>query len=133
MTVAELIPQIDRLNGQTISVVGYLSRCEVNSCPLYRNKAEADDVDRSMAAMRAALAAGATDVSGFGFPDHPALGLGQGSSFAFFDTRATFYANSYVVITGRVTNECRVEGKPVCFDRSNDVEPSAIRAAITPS
>ena len=133
MTIAELIPQIDRQNGQMVSVVGYLSRCEVYSCRLYRNKTESEDVDRSMSAVRAALASGATDVSGFAFPDHPVLGIGTGSWFGFFDLRATFYANSYVVITGRVTNNCRFEGRSACFDREPDLEPSAIRAVIARS
>ncbi|WP_176472918.1 hypothetical protein [Sphingomonas lenta] len=131
MTVAEVISQIDRLNGQTVSVVGYLSRCEPNSCPLYRNKAEADEVDRSMSAMRAALDAGVSDVSGFDFPDHPALGIGKGSRFSLFDMRASFFTNGYVVITGTVSNICYSDGV-ACLDRRSDLKPSAIWAAATP-
>lgn len=95
-TVEEFIAQIDQLNGQTVMVTGYLGECEALSCMLYRNKAESDEVDRAMSAMRAALADGATDVSGFPFPDHPSVSIGPGSQFSFFDLRAYFYENGYV-------------------------------------
>ena len=132
ITVEEFIAQIDQLNGQTVSVTGYISECQANSCSLYRNKAESDEVDRAMSVMRAALAEGATDVSGLPFPSHPAVSIGSGSRFYFFDFRASFYANSYVVITGQASNRCYVEGM-ACFDRAADLEPIAIRAASAPS
>ena len=131
--VDEFITQIDRLNGQTVSVIGYISECEVLSCGLYRNKAESDEVDRAMSAIRAALAEGATDVSGFPFPNNPVVSIGTGSRFSFFDLRASFYANSYVVITGQASNQCLSEGRSVCYDRAADLEPMAIRSASAPS
>ncbi|SIO20509.1 hypothetical protein SAMN02745824_3343 [Parasphingorhabdus marina DSM 22363] len=124
--VDEFITQIDRLNGQTVSVIGYISECEVLSCRLYRNKAESDEVDNAMSVIRAALAEGATDVSGFPFPNHPSVSIGTGPRFSFFDLRASFYANSYVVITGKATSHCRSEGR-FCFDRAVDLDPIAIR------
>jgi hypothetical protein len=131
ITVEEFITQIDRLNGQTVSVTGYISECQGYNCLLYRNKAESDEVDRAMSAKRAALAEGATDVSGFPVPSHPAVSIGAGSRFSFFDLRASFYANSYVVITGQASNLCYAEGM-ACFDRAADLEPIAIQAASTP-
>jgi len=128
LTVDQVISQIDLLNGRTVSVVGYLSECESNSCRLYRNKAEADEVDRAMTAIRAASEAGSKDVSGFPFPNHPALGIGSGSRYSFFDLRASFFAKGHVVITGKVSNACRSKNV-ICFDRSSELEPSAIRAA----
>ncbi len=128
ITVEEFINQIDQLNGQTVSVTGYISECQVYSCPLYRNKAESDEVDRAMSAMRAALDEGATDVSGFPFPNHPAVSIGTGSRFSFFDWRASFYSNSYVVITGQASNQCYSEGRRSCFDRAADLKPFSIRA-----
>lgn len=128
LTVDHVISQIDLLNGRTVSVVGYLAECEANSCRLYRNKAEADDVGRAMTAMRKALDAGSKDVSGFPFPNHPALGIGSGPRYSFFDLRASFFANGHVVITGKVSNACRSKNV-ACFDRSSELEPSAIRAA----
>ena len=131
-TVEEFIAQIDQLNGQTVMVTGYLGECEALSCMLYRNKAESDDVDRAMSDMRAALEEGATDVSGFPFPDHPFVSIGPGSQFSFFDLRAYFYANGYVVITGEATNQCRSKNQ-FCFDRVGDLLPSSIRSAPAPS
>lgn len=133
ITVEEFITQIDRLNGQTVSVAGYISECQVYSCGLYRNKAESDEVDRAMSAMRAALAEGATDVSGFPFPNHPVVSIGTGSRISFFDLRVSFYANSYVVITGQASNQCLSEGRRSCFDRAEDLDPIAIRSASAPS
>lgn len=130
-TVEEFIAQIDELNGQTVVVTGYLGECEALSCMLYRNKAESDDVDRAMSDIRAALDKGATDVSGFPFPDHPSVSIGPSQS-SFFDLRAYFYANGYVVITGESTNQCRSKNT-ACFDRVGDLQPISIRSASAPS
>ncbi len=132
ITVDEFISEIDRLNGRTVTVTGYLGECEGHSCRLYRNKAESDEVDRAMTDMQAALAEGVTDVSGFPFPNHPAVSIGTGSKFSFFDLRARFYADSYVAITGQATNQCRSEGW-ACLDRASDLEPTSIRSASAPS
>jgi hypothetical protein len=125
ITVDEFITDIDRLNGRTVSVTGYLGECYANSCRLYRNKAESDDVDRSMSAMRAALDEGATDVSGFPFPSHPAVSIGPGSGV--FDVLTYFYAGGYVVVTGKASSRCRSEGR-ICFDRVGDIDPVTIRS-----
>lgn len=132
ITVDEFITQIDRLNGQTVRVTGYISECEINSCILYRNKAESDEVDRAMSVRRAAHEEGAKDVSGLPFPNHPAISIGPGSRFSFFDMRASFYAKSYVEIAGQATDRCRSKGV-ICFDRVGDLEPIAIRSASAPS
>lgn len=132
LAVKEFLAQIDQLNGQTVTVTGYLGECGALSCMLYRNKAESDDVDRAMAKMRAALVEGATDVSGFPFPDHPSVSIGPGSKSSFFDWRAYFYANGYVVITGEATNQCRSRNT-MCFDRVGDLQPISIRSASGPS
>ena len=130
-TVEEFIAKIDQLNGQTVRVTGYLGECEALSCMLYRNKADSDDVDRAMADIRAALDEGATDVSGFPFPDHPSVSIGPGSEFSFFDLRAYFYAGGYVVITGEATNRCRSRNV-MCFDRVGDIQPASIHLASRP-
>lgn len=112
-------------------VTGYIGECEALSCVLYRNKSEADEVDRAMSVIRAALTKGATDVSGLPFPNHPFVSIGPQSKFSFFDLRAYFYANSYVVITGRANDQCRTKGW-TCFDRAGDLEPISIRSASAP-
>ena len=132
LTVEEFIAQINQLNGQSVMVTGYLGECEALSCMLYRNKAESDDADRAMSDIRAALDEGATDVSGYPFPDHPSVSIGTGSQSSFFDLRAYFYKDGYVVITGEATNQCR-SGNTMCFDRGGDLLPYSIRSASAPS
>jgi hypothetical protein len=130
VTVDEFIGQVDRLDGQTVSVIGYLGECYELSCLLYRSKQESDDVDRAMSAMRGALDKGATDVSGFEYPDHPAVSIGPGSQF--FDMLTWFYADGYVVVTGKASNRCRSKDH-FCFDRVGDLDPVTIRSASAPS
>lgn len=130
VTVDEFIARIDRLDGQTVSVTGYLGECQGYSCRLYRNEAESADADRAMSDIRAALEEGATDVSGFPYPNHSAVSIGKGSDI--FELRAYFYADSYVVITGKATNQCR-SGVLACFDRAGDLEPIGIGSVPAPS
>lgn len=132
ITVDQAISQIDALNGRTASIVGYLGECDVYNCALFRNKSEHDEAQRAMAAMRAALDAGVTDVSGFKYPSHPFLSVGTGSPLTFFDMQAAFLSRSYVEITGTVSNRCRSHGVS-CLDRASELEPIAIRAASAPS
>ncbi len=124
LTVEELIPRIEELNGETVSVAGYLSKCGGYDCILYRTKADADEWNRFMAALRANRQPA--------FPDLPTLGVGSGTNFDF-DAKAAPFTNSHVVITGTVTNECRFEGKFACTDRGPDIKPTAIRAAGSPT
>ena len=131
ITVDEFLAQIDQLNGQTVAVTGYLGECEPLSCMLYRNEAESKAVDRAMTVMRAAIEEGATDVSGFSFPNHPSISIGPGAQNSFFDWRASLYADGYVVITGEATNQCRSETS-LCFDRVGDLQPASIRSASAP-
>ena len=127
LTVDELLPRIDQLNGETVRVAGYLSECRGYNCILYRTKADADQMDRFMAAVRPNRTPHLPP-----FPDVPMLGIGSRTNFDF-DAKAAPFTNSHVVITGTVTNECRFEGKPDCTDRGPDLKPTAIRAANSPA
>lgn len=131
ITVDEFLAQIDQLNGRTVTVTGYLGECDPLSCMLYRNEAESKAVDRAMTVMRAAIEEGGTDVSAFPFPDHPSISIGPGDPDSFFDWRAFFYANGYVVITGKATNQCRSKDA-LCFDRAGDLQPAAIGSVSAP-
>ena len=131
ITVEEFLERIDQLDGQTVTATGYLGECEALSCILYRNKAESDEVDRAMSVSRAAGEAGITDVSDFPFPDHPFVSIGPATQFSFFDLRASFHTNSYVVITGMASNQCRSRNT-FCFDRVGDLQPVSIRSASAP-
>ncbi|MDF8333300.1 hypothetical protein [Novosphingobium cyanobacteriorum] len=113
-------------------VTGYLGECEALSCMLYRTKAESDEVDRAMAKMRAAVDNGATNVSGFPVPDHPAVSIGPAAQSSFFGWAAYFHSHGYVVITGKASNQCRSKNS-LCFDRMGDLKPVSINGASAPS
>ncbi|HEV2748470.1 MAG TPA: hypothetical protein VGW34_14385 [Allosphingosinicella sp.] len=118
LTVEEVVPRIDELDGQTVSVAGYLSECEGYDCILYRNKEDADERERFLVAIRVNKRAPV--------PDRPMLGIGTGTKLEF-DAKAAPFRNSYVVITGTITNKCRYQGKSACTDRTTDLEPTEIR------
>jgi hypothetical protein len=107
-----------------VSVAGYLSKCGGYDCILYRSKEDSDEWDRFMVALHANKRVS--------MPDRPNLGIGRGTNFDF-DAKAVPFMNSYAVITGTITNECRFEGKPACTDRGPDLKPTAIRAGSPPS
>jgi hypothetical protein len=124
LTVEEVVPKIDELNGQTVSITGYLSECRGYECVLFRTKQDADEWSDFFVALRAGKS--------LPFPDRPIVGIGAGSN-ADFDAKAAPFTNNYVVITGTITNECRFEGKPACTDRTTDLVPTAIRAGSAPT
>jgi hypothetical protein len=124
LTVEEVVPRIDELNGQTVSVAGYLSECGGYDCILHRTKADSDAWARVMIVLRANRRVP--------IPDVPILGIGSGTNFDF-DAKAAPFANSYVVITGTITNQCRFQGRPACTDRGADLNPTAIRAGSPPA
>jgi hypothetical protein len=120
LTVEQVVGRIDELDGETVSVTGYLAKCSGYDCVLHRTKQDADEWDRAMAALSSTSAR-------LPVPEFPMLGIGIGGSNFDFDREAAPFTNSYVVISGTVTNECRFEGKPACTDRGADLIPTAIR------
>jgi hypothetical protein len=127
MAITDVIANIDALNGRTVRVAGYMGDCGRYWCVLARNADEYAQINqwhREMLAHR----------PGQRYPTIgavPALGLGSGEDFAF-DRQATPYVNSYVVITGRVSNRCRFHGRPICMDRNPDVLPTRIKHGSPP-
>lgn len=122
MTVDEVVERIDRLNGRTVSVVGYLSECGGYDCVLYRDKTVSDEWHRYGVHFRQ---------NWKNPPPSPRsrwLGIGTGTNFDF-DANAAPLRNSYIVVTGRITNECRIKGVPACLDRTTDIEPTDVRRA----
>jgi hypothetical protein len=122
--VEEVVPRIEELNGQTVSVAGYLSECAGYDCILHRTKADSDAWDRVMIALRTNRRVP--------IPDVPQLGIGSDMN-SDFDAQAAPFTHSYVVITGTITNMCRFEGKPACTDRTTDLRPTSIRAGSAPA
>jgi hypothetical protein len=124
LTVEEIVPRIDALDGRMVSVAGHLSECGGYDCILHRTKEDADAWDQVMLSLRAHRPVP--------IPEVPVLGIGSGTN-SDFDAKAAPFRNSYVVITGTVTNACRYRGMPACTDRSTDLRPIAIRAGSPPA
>lgn len=124
MTITEVIDNIDALNGQRISVTGYLIECMGYDCRLFRSRNDKEQWDRYLAEILRRRQSAVAE------PPYLGIGIGVGENF---DAQAAPYANSYVVITGRVTNRCRYRGEAACTDRSTDLEPEAIRRGQQPS
>ena len=142
MTPDEVVTNIDRLNGQTVTVAGYLSECAGYECVLYTDQKQANLAkawtDRLQAAAHAKKQ----------FSEKPdsswylnSLGIGTGGEirpgdksrgttdcYFEFDCKAAKFRHSYVLIKGKVTNRCRFKGEPECLDRSTDLEPISIQA-----
>jgi hypothetical protein len=142
MTPSEVVKSIQRLNGRTITVAGYLGNCAGYDCALYTDatqaKLAADWFKRLHVAMR--------NHDRRNLPEEPAdswhkysLGIGSGDwqchqrrtdddCLSAFDRKAAPFQNSYVLITGRATKMCRDEhGEPGCIDRSTDLFPTEIK------
>jgi hypothetical protein len=121
--VAEVVPQIRALNGKTVRVAGYLGECAGYECRLFVDEAgwkefqrAVDRLTRSREPQR--------------WPVH--LGIGVGDKFDF-DKKAASFTSSYVVITGRITDQCRDDhNEPGCLDRSTDLEPTNIQSWSQP-
>jgi hypothetical protein len=113
LTVSDVITHIDALNGKTVRVKGYLGECTGYDCNLFPDRAGRDAWDQWFARLRKG------DRSKV-FDQPMALGLGEENDF---DRKAAPLQNSYVIITGKVTNECRYQGQRACTDRSTDLKP----------
>ena len=123
--VAEVVKSVHALNGQTVTVAGYLAECAGYECRLYRDQAHAK---QTQIWLQKSLTTRIRGELPPGDPLNAALGIGSGNSHEF-DRKAAPFQHSYVLITGKVTNMCRDEdGKVGCTDRSTDLESMSIRA-----
>jgi hypothetical protein len=113
-SVDEVIESIDALNGKTVRVSGYLGHCGVYDCPFFQDRQAKQQRDRWWAA-----------VNGGKKHQKPPRWLGIGG-FPEFDSKANALAESYVLLTAKVSNKCLSHGKPQCTDRSSDLEPIRI-------
>jgi hypothetical protein len=136
LTVEEAVKRIDELNGQTVAVAGYLADCFGYECVLYVNKKEADQATAWWKQVRRGQMR--REMSG-PLVGKYALGIGSGEyvcpdghkngpkCYFAFDKQAAPFRHGYVIITGKLTNECRHDGEFGCLDRTTDLEPTAIR------
>jgi hypothetical protein len=120
LTTKDVIENIDELNGKAVRVAGYLGECAGYECNLFLNPQGQETWKEHIAAIIQRRQESLP-------PEPPMLGIGVGKAFEF-DRQAAPYTNSYVVITGKVTNRCRYRGQPACTDRSTDLEPTEIEA-----
>jgi hypothetical protein len=122
IAVDRLVPEIERLNGKRVTVIGYLPECMGYECRLFANEAEARQAATYFAELMSAPR-----------PFEPRvkepiwLGIGSGKDMTF-DEQAKPFVGGYVKVTGIVTNRCRFQGQPACTDRSTDIEPDSIAA-----
>lgn len=122
VSVHEVLANMDRLNGRTVRVGGYLPECGGYDCELFANEADG----RRWAGMLAILKTGRKPV----VQEPEWLGIGFSTDF---DRRAASLVGHYVVITGSVDNRCRYHGEPGCIDREPDIHPQSIQAWRPPS
>ncbi len=120
MDVETVIAKIDALNGKTITVGGYLGKCAGYDCLLFANRDGERVFSQQIAALRKAAAQGK---KARWVDDPPFLGIGYDVDF---DRKAAPLTHGYVMITGKVTNECRYHGKNGCTDRATDIVPTNI-------
>lgn len=112
VVVTDVIENIHYWDGEIVTVRGWLGQCQRLSCVLYSSLSDAIIV----ASQR---------------PDHAKLSatidaISIGSNIAF-DQAAAPLEFSQVIITGRVSDECR--GWTVdCLDRASDIHPISIRS-----
>lgn len=130
MAITDVIADIDALNGRSVRVAGYLGPCQGYDCLLFRNEREKARWDRYIAEVMALIHDRRRGRAATAEP--PILGIGTGENRGF-DRMAAPYTNSYVVITGRVSNRCRHNGQPACTDRTTDLEPTAIEGWQPPA
>ena len=113
LRVHETIKNIHALDGKTVRVTGYLGVCEGYDCGLFENQQDAYRLDQIMTAVRRGER---SDLDGL--PDW--LGIGSGNDA---DKRLAPFTNSYVMITGKLSDHCRDEQLRMgCSDRASELE-----------
>jgi hypothetical protein len=117
MSIQKVIDHINELNGRSVRVEGYLGTCAGYDCLLFASDNDRARWERVVSAM--VHRKKPTEA------EPPMLGIGSGEHFDF-DAKAAPFNNSYVIISGTVTNGCRYHGLPGCTDRTTDLKPISI-------
>jgi hypothetical protein len=108
LTVAEVLQNLDALNGKQVSVAGFLPECGGYDCSLFANEQQAKDFWKI---------ANSRDRKEK-LPEFVEIGFVPG-----FDEKAGRLAGNYVVVSGRVTNQCH-PGE--CLDRGPNLIPTDV-------
>ena len=108
--VDEALENIDRLDGKKVRISGFLYECELYDCGLFASEAKSKEFGDIVSKRREGE-----------LPDFLSIGYDKA-----FDRKAGPLAGKYVVVTGRINNDCRPGGVPSCTDRANDIEPLEI-------
>jgi hypothetical protein len=99
-------------NGSVLRVVGYMPSCGSYDCTLFQSKGQYQAFQRIIADYRGKEQT----------PDFLSIGYDKD-----FDQKAAALAGGYVIVTGKVSTQCRSwSGKPQCLDRAADIAPISI-------
>ncbi|MFL6728277.1 MAG: hypothetical protein ACJ8FS_17450 [Sphingomicrobium sp.] len=104
----EVLQNIDSLNGMRVKVFGFMPGCGVYDCSLFANEHQANDFWRIADSPERKEK----------LPQFVEIGSDPG-----FDAKSGPLTGHYVVVTGRVTNECRPHSRESCTDRGPDLVP----------
>ena len=104
-------------NGKLITVGGWLGTCAGAECTMFTSKSDME----------------LADIRNYESPEQSeAFGRGLGIGFSErFDQSAALLQHQYVLIKGRVNDECRGFWS-ACYDRTPDIEPISIELARPP-
>ena len=122
VSVAEVVDNIDALNGKIVTVRGYLGTCAGSDCEIFVNRADSAKWWGNFAKASA----------GEHVEDEHVVYLSIGSSVDF-DRKAAPLQNRRVTVIGTVSNHCRrgflgLFKRNVCTDRADDIRPIDITA-----
>ena len=116
VSVSEAVGKIYKWNCKEVTVVGWLGTCGGLDCGIFQTLEDARLVER-----------GDSNSSKWSELVNRSLSIGYAENF---DDEAQPLQFKYVIIRGRLSDECRRE--ITCFDRAAEFVPSSIHPAIPP-
>jgi hypothetical protein len=111
-SVHQVLDNMNLWNGSVLRVAGYMPSCGGYDCTLFQTKQEHDRFWRVVNYRN----------SNAELPDFLSIAYDRE-----FDRKAEKLAGRYVVVTGKISTQCRsFTGKPQCLDRASDIIPMDI-------
>jgi hypothetical protein len=118
LTIHEVLRSIHTLSGRRVKVTGYMPTCGGLECGLFASKNAYAEFWRVIDGPK----------SKDPLPEFLSIGFDKN-----FDRKAGPLAGHYVVVTGRVSDECRdTFGRFHCTDRARDLIPTDIALQSQP-